>query len=236
MHTQSQRLRVGLMVPANNTTMEVELPQWIPCGPCDVVRIPRTRGLLTEQDIPSYVAQAIELAQHFVSHPVDVVVYGCTAAGILAGRERDASIGRELAAVTGAPAVTTAGSMIRWIESQRLRRIALVTPYSDAVNTKLIGLLGDAGAEVRHLARFDVNNVDELGAITASEVNAKARASMRDDCDGMFIACSQLPTADLIAPLARMFGRPVASSIHVTAYYTGLAATESTVTTKGASQ
>jgi maleate cis-trans isomerase len=220
----NQRLRVGLMIPANNTTMEVELPHWLGCGPCDVIRIPRPPGLLTTSDIPAYVDSAIALAQRFVTHRVDVVVYGCTAAGILAGRERDASIGQALAARTGAPTVTTAGSMVRWLEEQELQRIALVTPYSDAVNKQMIRLLHDAGIEVRNLVRFDVANVDELGAITADQVEEKARASMRDDCEGMFIACSQLPTATLIEPLAQTFGRPVASSIHVTAHYTALAA------------
>ena len=218
------RLGVGLMIPANNTTMEIELPLWLGCGPCDVVRIPRPPGLLTERDLPAYVESALALAEHFVEQPVDVVVYGCTAAGILAGRARDASIGRALSATTGAPAVTTAGSMISWLEEQQLQRIALVTPYSDVVNQQMLRLLNEAGIEVGNMERFNVANVDELGAITAAQVAVKARAAMRDDCDGMFIACSQLPTASSIEPLVAEFGRPVASSIHVTAYYAGRAA------------
>ena len=44
-------LKVGLMVPANNTTMEVELPAWLPAGSSvTTVKIPRGPGLLTQGD------------------------------------------------------------------------------------------------------------------------------------------------------------------------------------------
>ena len=46
--TMQTPLRVGLMVPANNTTMEVELPAWLPAGSTvTTVKIPRGQGLLT---------------------------------------------------------------------------------------------------------------------------------------------------------------------------------------------
>ena len=41
-------LKVGLMVPANNTTMQVELPKWLPEGSqVTTVKIPRGPGMLT---------------------------------------------------------------------------------------------------------------------------------------------------------------------------------------------
>ena len=44
----SRALSVGLMVPANNTTMEHELRTWLPAGStCTTVRIPRGKGMLS---------------------------------------------------------------------------------------------------------------------------------------------------------------------------------------------
>ena len=62
-------LRVGLMVPANNTTMQVELPAWLPAGSTvTTVKIPRGQGLLTLDQIPAYRDAAIALArQHFAN-------------------------------------------------------------------------------------------------------------------------------------------------------------------------
>lgn len=42
-------LKVGLMVPANNTTMERELTAWLPDGSrCVTLRIPRGAGFVDQ--------------------------------------------------------------------------------------------------------------------------------------------------------------------------------------------
>lgn len=60
-------LRVGLMVPINNTTMEGELAAWLPPGSIVTrVGIPRGAGLLTRETMPAYRDAAVALAaQHF---------------------------------------------------------------------------------------------------------------------------------------------------------------------------
>jgi len=44
---------------------------------------------------------------------------------------------------------------------------------------------------------------------------------MDKDCDALFIACSQLPTYDILDSLQAEFGRPVWSSIKATAWQIG---------------
>ncbi len=47
-------MKVGLMVPANNTTMERELAAWLPEGSTlTTVKIPRGEGLLPKATIPA---------------------------------------------------------------------------------------------------------------------------------------------------------------------------------------
>ena len=117
---QQSGLRVGLMVPINNTTMEPELLAWLPQGStCRTLGIPRGKGTLTPADLPAYIAQAMTLAQAFAADDIDLVIYGCTAAGFMAGPDRDAEIAAELAAVTGKPVVTTASAMIAALREHR---------------------------------------------------------------------------------------------------------------------
>jgi maleate cis-trans isomerase len=211
-------VRIGLMVPENNTTMERELAAWLPAGSgCSTLRIPRGRGTLTLEDIPAYVAKAVEMAAAFVDEPLDVVVYGCTAAGILAGPERDAQIAAALAGVAGKPAVTTARAMVERLTAMRARDIALLTPYLDAVNERLVAFLASAGIRVASLKSFGAATVEALAAIDAESVARHARETMRPGCDALFIACSQLPTADVIPALEGELQRPVWSSIRATA-------------------
>ena len=220
----SHALSVGLMVPANNTTMEHELPAWLPDGSiCTTRRIPRGKGMLSAATLPEYKARALELAKTFKDPAIDVVAYGCTAAGFISGPAGDAALQRELEAVTGKPVATTARSMVLALQAAGANHIALVTPYLDDVNDRLKAFLGDGGIEVRRFASFYAPDVEALGRIQADEVAQLARATMTDDCDALFIACSQLPTLTILDGLARELGRPALSSIQATAHYARLA-------------
>ena len=211
-------MHVGLMVPINNTTMERELLSWLPAGStCNTQRIPRGKGLLTKETLPDYMAQALELAKVFADPAIDVVVYGCTAAGFISGPLGDAALQKDLAAITGKNVVTTARSMVLALQDIGVKNIALVTPYPEAVNTQLKAFLSDGGITVKRCNSFYVQNTDELGRIEAHQVAKMARETMNDDCEAMFIGCSQLPTAEILGDLQREFGRPAFSSIQVTA-------------------
>ncbi len=211
-------VRVGLMVPENNTTMEPELLGWLPAGSsCQTLRIPRGAGLLTPEAIPQYRESALQLARSFDSGALDVVAYGCTAAGFILGPEGDASIAHDLAGVTRLPVVTTAGAMVLGLQAMGARRIFLLTPYQDDVNRRIREFLGHGGIEVAGLDSFRAANVQELGAITSEQVQARALRAPLDGCDAMFIACSQLPTLTILETLTAALGVPVLSSIQATA-------------------
>ena len=212
-------LRVGLMVPANNTTMERELLAWLPTGStCRTVKIPRGTGLLTRETVPAYVASALELAQSFAADELDAVVYGCTAAGFIMGPAADAVLADDLARATGHPVVTTARSMVLALEDSQATRVAVVTPYTEAVNRQLTAFLEDSGIGVNRLNTLGATNTEELGRIGAAEVAALARQTVRPDDDALFIACSQLPTFEILDGLRAECGRPVWSSILATAW------------------
>lgn len=214
----SQALHVGLMVPINNTTMEREMLAWLPAGSrCATVKIPRGKGLLTQDSLPDYLAQALTLAQSLDDPAVDVVAYGCTAAGFISGPAGDAALQNDLARITGKNVVTTARSMVLALQDIGAKNIALVTPYLDTVNAQLKAFLADGGISVKRFNSFYAQNTDELGRIEAHQVAKLARETMDDDCEALFIGCSQLPTREVLADLQREFGRPALSSIQATA-------------------
>jgi maleate cis-trans isomerase len=108
--------------------------------------------------------------------------------------------------------------MVRALQHEGARRIAVVTPYQDAVNAQLTAFLGHGGIDVVRLDTFRAPDVVALGRITADEVRALARATMGPDCDALFIGCSQLPTHAILAGLEVEFSRPAWSSISATAW------------------
>jgi maleate cis-trans isomerase len=174
--------------------------------------------MLNNDTLPAYIAQAMALARDFRSDDLDIVAYGCTAAGFLAGPARDAAIAVELGGITGKPVVTTASAMTAVLQHIGARRIALVTPYQDFVNERLRAFLRESDIAVDSLASFGAETVDELAAITSDQIAALSRATMRPHCDALFIACSQLPTREVLPRLERELGRPAWSSIRATAW------------------
>jgi maleate isomerase len=223
-------LRTGLLVPINNTTMEPELLQWLPEGStCHRLGIPRGKGMLTPADLPAYLAHTVELARTFATDRTDLIAYGCTAAGFMAGPRRDAEVAAEIAGLTGKPVVTTASAMTAALQHLGVRRVTVVSPYLDAVNERLKSFIEASDIAVENLESFRAETVDALAAITAAQIVDLARAAMSPRSDAMFIACSQLPTRAIIGDLEREFSRPVWSSIRATAW----AAERQGVTTDG---
>jgi maleate cis-trans isomerase len=217
---QRAPLKVGLMVPANNTTMEVELAAWLPAGSTiTTVKIPRGQGLLTRETLPAYRDSAIALARaHFADGQHDLIAYGCTAAGFISGPAGDAELQAKLTEATGLPVVTTACAMVSALQHDGAKRIAVVTPYHDEVNRQLAAFLADGGISVVRMDTFRAPDVVALGRITAEQVRDLSRATMGPDCDGMFIGCSQLPTHAILDELRTEFKRPTWSSICATAW------------------
>jgi maleate cis-trans isomerase len=213
-------LRVGLMGPANNTTMEGELLAWLPQGStCQTLRIARGAAMLDATTLPAYRAAALELARAFRPEALDLIIYGCTAAGFVAGPEADTELGEAIAAITGRPTFTSAQAMVHTLTRHGVQRVALVTPYLDAVNERLSAFLAAYGIAVSALSSFQTRNVTELGAITAAQVTERTRAALQADSDAVFIACSQLPTLQALRTLSPEAAKPLFSSIQVCARY-----------------
>jgi maleate cis-trans isomerase len=207
------------MVPSNNTTMEPELLAWLPEGSsCRTLRIPRGAGALSPADLPEYVDRALALAAEFADEELDLVIYGCTAAGFMGGPVRDAHVASELGKITGRRVITTASAMAAVLEHIGARKIAVITPYLDVVNERIRAYLAESRISVEILSTFNARTVEELAAIKPKQIVERARDVMQPGLDAMFIACSQLPTRAIVMELERELGIPVWSSIRATAW------------------
>ena len=214
-----RHIKVLIVVPENNTTMEPEISALCPAlAPIQVARVKRPMRTLLLEDLPAYTEATLEAIEPFAAEPLDLVIYGCTAAGFLGGPDGNARMVERLRERTRAPVVSTAGAMIDALHSAGVSETAVVTPYLQPVNDGLRDYLERSGIAVETLNSFFCKTTAELGAITEDQVLDLARRTVTPRSKSLFVACSQLPTLNVVARLRAELGIPVWSSIQATAW------------------
>jgi maleate cis-trans isomerase len=220
----ARRIRVMIVLPENNTTIEPEIARLCPAlAPLAVARVKRPPRTLLLEDLPAYAEATIEAIAPFTNDPFankpwDLVIYGCTAAGFLGGPESNDRMIERLRERTGAVVVSTAGAMVEALRADDVTETAVVTPYLQPVNDGLRKYLAEAGVAVETLNSFLCKTTAELSAVTEDEVLELARQTVTPSSKSLFVACSQLPTLRAVPQLRRDLRIPVWSSIQATAW------------------
>jgi len=208
-----------LVVPENNTTMEPEIVALCPAlKPLAVARVKRPPRTLLREDLPAYGEATLAAIAPFADRQFDLVIYGCTAAGFLGGPVGNAEVVEKLSERTQAPVISTAGAMVDALRSDNVRRAAVVTPYLQPVNDGLRAYLETSGIGVETLNSFYCKTTAELGSITEAQVLDLALRTLTPQSESLFIACSQLPTLNVVTKLRTDLDIPVWSSIQATAW------------------
>jgi len=220
MNMADRELNAILVVPDTNTTMEPELRAlWPEITRLQRVGVPRPMRPIVVGDLPEYRANTLKAVQALLPCKVDVVLYGCTTAGFLAGPAGDREVGQALSELTGAPAVTTASAMVQALRQSGVHRPAIVTPYLEASNEGLKRFLAAMDISVPLLNSFLFRTVEEYDRATREQVKELAMATGADrNADGLFIACTQLPTLGILEDLSRSLGKPVRGAIEATVW------------------
>ena len=121
----------GVLIPSTNTTVEMECRLLPPSYQAHVGRLMtsapgRTFSPSRDEDI-DYQSRLLGTAK------VELVILAQTSASLFAD-DYDEVVTRRMGA--GAPAITSAQAMGRALRALRAQRIAIVSPYSDAVNDR----------------------------------------------------------------------------------------------------
>lgn len=210
-------LRIGLVTPSTNTTLEPEFYRMIPEG----VTVHAARVFQSgaqEQSSYERMAADIETASHYLATAeVDVIAFGCTSCTYFVD---PAPIRATMARETGAPSVLTADAVVDALRHLGLKRIGLTGPRTEFVTRREVQFLLDNGFEVPAWKCLGMGATDasrrSIGRVPPDEVRTLARAVAETGVDSIFVSCTQLPTATLIAELEDTLGIPVVTSNQAT--------------------
>ncbi len=98
--------------------------------------------------------------------------------------------------------------MIEALRSEGVSSAAVVTPYLAPVNDGLRNYLASSGITVETLDSFYCKTTAELGQIAEEQVLELALRTVTSQSESLFLACSQLPTLNTVAKLARPTRHP----------------------------
>jgi len=205
-------IRVGLVALASDLTVEWEFRCMLPAdGPCFYVsRVSYENDCRIEtlRAMADLIGDAASLI--LPGRQLGAIAYGCTSATVAIGPERLAEIIDSARPST--PTATPITGAVAACEVLGLKRIAVFTPYIDAVNDPIRDFLSERGIEVARLNGLGLTNDYDIAAVDEETITNAAADLDGDDVDGIFLSCTALTSAHLIAALEKRFAKPVLTS------------------------
>lgn len=215
----SWRGKIGLIVPPTNTVNEAEWQIMTPEG----VTIHSTRMTLhadttSEAGKKTLYADIDKAVGDLALAAPDVIAYGCTAGSMI--NPPDALPGY-MTKIAGIPCVTTAGSILLALRSLGIFRIAMASPYHDALNEHEVAFLASNGIETVHASGLGIGekgleDYPRIAKVPKAEILDHLRAADQPDAQALFIACTDFPVMTMINQLEDELDKPVITSNQAT--------------------
>ncbi|KAK49163.1 Asp/Glu/hydantoin racemase [Caballeronia jiangsuensis] len=206
---QTKRLRIGILTPSSNTALEpitCAMLSALPQLSAHFARFTVTEISLTNQALGQFdVSRILDAAKQLADARVDVIGWSGTSAGWL-GFERDEALCRQLTEATGIPATTSVLALNEILATTGVRRLALVSPYTDDVQERIIRNYENIGVECvaeRHLGLSENFSFAEVPDTLLADMMREA-AFARPDAVTTF--CTNLHAAHLARPFERETG------------------------------
>ena len=214
-----RRARIGLIVPVSNTTNEAEFSLYAPDGvTTHTMRAPLHLDS-ARPDFERLRADTVERARMLAPAGCDIIAYGCTASSMMTD---EAALSAAVTEATGLPMVTTFGSIVHALRTLGIRRLAVATPYVEALNAHEREHLGRHGFDVKAIRGLGIGRTpDEYRFLSRvpRAVLMKLVSDVMDEAgevDGLLVSCTDLPTLDMIAVLEDAYGLPVVTANQAT--------------------
>ncbi len=221
------RVRLGMLTPSSNTALEpitAAMLAGLPEVSAHFGRFPVTEIALSASALAQFDDAPILAAAEMLAHArMDVIAWNGTSSGWL-GFEADHRLCRRITEVTGIPATTSMLALNAILERTGVRRLGLVTPYTDDVQARIVANyagLGHPCTAERHLGLRDNFSFAEVDAPT---LHRMAREVAEKGVDALAIICTNLHAAPLAAAMEAALGVPVYDTIATVVWHSlGLA-------------
>ena len=208
-------MKIGLIVPPQNTVNAIEWRRMLPAGvDFDLVRIPLHADTDSAEGKRALHADLRKSLDQLEPARPDVVAYACTGGSMTLPLDALTNV---MTQMCGKPAVATAPALIHACRALGLKKVAIATPYHDALNQHEVGFFRQAGVEVLKIRGLGIgaggpHEYVNLAKVPKEQVYEHARGTWVPDADGMVVSCTDFASLEAIPRLERELSRPVISS------------------------
>jgi maleate isomerase len=215
----ARRLRIGMLTPSSNTVLEPVTQAMLAGTPWITAHFSRFRvteialdaGALAQFDDAPILAAA-ELLAHA---KVDVISWNGTSASWL-GIERDERLKQRIAAATGISASTCILSLVDVLKRIGARSQALVTPYTDDVQARIVATYAAAGFACPAERHLGIRDNFSFGTVEEATIRAMIADCLAAKPDAVTILCTNMIGARAAANLETADGPMILDSVAVT--------------------
>ena len=214
-----RRAKIGLIVPPTNTVNEAEWARMAPEGvTIHVTRMRLHADTASPEGARQLYADLERATCDLAAASLDAIAYGCTAGSMVTPLERLTDF---MAGIARAPCVATAPSLVHACRALGVTRVALATPYHDALNEHERQFLAANGVEVVALKGLGIgaggpHEYVRIARVPKEEVLAHARSADRPEAQALMISCTDFATLEAVPALERALGKPVVTSNQAT--------------------
>jgi len=141
---------------------------------------------------------------------VNTIAYGCTSGTIAIGENNVKE--KILSAKPGCYVTTPVTSAMKAFQKMNIKKIALFTPYPDAVNKTILDYFTKKNIEVLSFASLNLNLDSEFANVDPNYILEISSKLETKNVDALFISCTALPVLNIIDQLEQKIQKPVLSS------------------------
>ncbi len=198
----------GVLIPSTNTTVEMECRLLPATYQAHVGRLLSSGGSFS----PSRDEDIDHQSRLLGTAKVEMVILAQTSASLFA-EDYDDVVTKRMSSGAGVPAITSAQAVGRAVRALGARRVAIVSPYSDAVNERAARYFkAKHGLETVALEGFgatDAYAIGKLGPQNARDAFAKID---RPEIEAFVVPGGNFPTMSSVAAWEREFKKPVVTT------------------------
>jgi maleate isomerase len=213
---ETQRLRLGMLTPSSNTTLEpvtAAMIGGVPGASVHFARFTVTEIALSAQALAQFDdTEILRAAEHLAHAKVDVIAWNGTSACWL-GFPSDERLVARIEQATGVRACTSVLAFREIFQRTGVKRVGLVSPYLDDVQARIVANWSAAGfacAVERHLGLQDNFSFAEVPPETIADMAREVAAGLPD---AIAVVCTNMDGASLARGLEAELGIPVYDSI-----------------------